>query len=269
MNNIQFSLIAPSIRPHLWKQFYNSIQHTEINYEVIFIGPLPPIENLPVNVRWIESTVKPSQCTHIGFLEAKGEIISLTADDAQYFSPNNISAIDNMYSFIMNFPKKDNYNPQKIAYGFRMFEDKFCIETTNTHYLTINKNSSVSQPLLYPFFAIYKDLYMEIGGYDNRFICGQAENDFLLRITEKYGNTISSVCPTAMVWADHEDHKNSGKFREYHKIENTTLRDLWLLYSHEVPDGKYVSRRLDTTIKSYINDDTLYSKSQGECGEWK
>jgi hypothetical protein len=268
MNNIQFSLIAPSIRPQLWYQFYNSIKDTNINYEILFIGPIAPDTDLPPNCRWIKTSVKPSQATHIGFLEAKGEVVSLTADDAQYFSPNRKSAIDNMYNFIINFPESNSYDKKKIAYGFRMFEDKFCIETSQTHYLTKPENSKITQPLLYPFFAIYKEVYIELNGYDNRFICGQAENDFLLRIAEKYGNTITSLCPNAMVWADHEDHKNKGKFREYHSIENKTLKDLWLIYSIEAPNGKYTGKRLDINIKTYKNDNTLYSISQGEKGEW-
>jgi hypothetical protein len=260
MNNIQFSFVAPSIRPHLWKQFYNSVKDTKINWEVIFVGPLSPVEELPPNVRWIKASVKPSQCTHIGFLEAKGEIVSLTADDAQYFAPNGKSAIDNMYEFMNNFPEHGQYNNKRIAYGFRMFEDCFCVETSHTHYLDPSKRGI----LLYPFFAIFKDTYLEIEGYDNGFICGQAENDFLLRIAKKYGSTMGSLCPLAMVWANHNDHSNSGKFREYHTIENAYLKKLWL-------DDSYLGDEVLKKIReghAYINDNTIYTVTQGEKGEW-
>lgn len=262
MTNIQFSLIAPSIRPQLWKQFYESVKNTEINFEIIFVGPKAPVEELPSNVRWINSNVKPSQCTHIGFLEAKGEIVSLTADDARYFSPNGKSSLDNMYAFIKNFPASKYVNPRTLAYGFRMFEDGYVSETSHMHYINF-VSTNQSTPLIYPFFAIYRELYEMIGGYDNRFITGQAENDFLLRIAYQKGNTSSSLCPNAMVWADHNDHTNSGKFREYHAKDSLTLKHLWTN-----KDGLLHIRTIIEEVRKYVNDETLYIKSQGNTGEW-
>jgi hypothetical protein len=260
MSNIQFSLIAPSIRPNLWKQFYNSIKNTKIVYEVIFVGPISPKEKLPENFRWITTNVKPSQCTHIGFLEAKGEIVSLTADDAVYFSPNGKSALDNMYEFMENF--STIHNKKKIAYGFRMFEDQFCGESSRNHYLVSPSSSDTTPILLFPFFAIYRELYEEMEGYDNRFICGQAENDFLLRVAAKNGGTESALCPIAMVWAKHDDHNNSSKFREYHAQEYTLVKKLW------TKNGKFEIVRQDIPVHKYINDDSIYNLTQGEKGEW-
>jgi hypothetical protein len=259
--SIQFSLIAPSIRPQLWEQFCAPLIKTEINWEVIFVGPLPPVRDLPNNVRWIKATVKPSQCTHIGFLEANGEIVSLTADDAQYFSPNNRSVLDNMYEFMTNFPKSLAYNRDRIVYGFRMFEDFFCAETSYTHYLE-PLGLNPYGVLLYPFFAIYKDTYLEIDGYDKGFICGQAENDLQLRIEKNYGHTKNSLCPLAMVWANHSDHYNSGKFRQYHAQENAYLKSLWIGSA-----GNDILKKIRIDHE-YINDSTLYTVTQGEKGEW-
>lgn len=260
MTNIKISLVAPSIRPHLWEKFCNSLANNDIEWEAIFVGPLPPLGKLPDNFRWIQSSVKPSQCTHIGFLEAKGELISLTADDAIYFTPDGNGALDNMYNFVKNFPSSSQYIREKITYGFRMFEDSFCIETTQTHYLA--ENGKKVGPLLFPFFVMHKDLYNEMKGYDTRFICGQAETDLQLRITAKYGNTESSVCPTAMVWANHDEgHQNKGKFREYHAKECKYIKDMW------IKDYSIVIRP-EILWQLYNNDDSIYTISQGNKGEW-
>ena len=64
---VQFSFVAPSIRPHLWKQFCASLRNTKLNWEVVFVGPKGSDEKFPPNVRHIKTNVKPSQCTHIGF----------------------------------------------------------------------------------------------------------------------------------------------------------------------------------------------------------
>jgi len=203
-------------------------------------------------------------------MESKGEYVSITADDAVYFSPNHKGALDNMYNFIKNFPKaeihkpsgKPFYNKNKIAYGFRMFEDQFCAETSHTHFLTNDGKS----PQLFPFFVIANGVYQELGGYDNRFITGQAENDLLFRISVAYGSTKNSLCPTAMVWALHDKHGNSGSFRKYHSQDFGLLKTLWI--ANGSSENLFSITRNDTRIFSYINDDTLYIKSQGEVGEW-
>jgi len=257
---IHFSLVAPSIRPHLWERFCNSLLSSKLNWEVIFVGPFPPISQLPSNFRWIEATCKPSQCTHIGFMEAKGEIISLTADDTIYFSPNENNSIDNMYNFIKNYKGSEFLNPLKLAYGFRMFEDDFCAETSLTHYINFVSEPKTT-PLLYPYFAIYRDFYSELGGYDSRFITGQAENDLQLRIAYHYGNSKGTLCSTAMVWAQHSSHDNKGKFREYHAQDSATLKKLW-----RNQEGFHI--RTNEELRPYNYDSSIYKVSQGEKGEW-
>ena len=259
MSEIKISFCAPSIRPHLWKGFCDSLANTKVPWEAVFVGPLPPTEPMPSNFRWIESNVKPSQCTHIAFMEAKGEFLALTADDARYFSPGGSSSTDNMIDFIENFPGTDDY-AHGMAFGYRMFEDNFCVETSLTHKL--NFVTDITAPLLYPFFVVRNIVYTSLHGYDNRFVCGQAENDFLLRVAFKYGHTNSTLAPKSMVWADHETgHHNVSKFREYHPYETDLLKKLWL------QDGVFKGKRTGG-VENYINDDTLLTASQGEKGEW-
>lgn len=263
-NKPKISLVGPSIRPELWGQFCDSLKNNKIEWEVIFVGPKGPVCDLPSNFRYIHATVKPSQCTHIAFMEAKGKYVSLTADDARYFTPDGNGALDNMVEFIEKFPASEHYKKDRIAYGFRMFEDSFCVESSQTHYLVPkDKSPLTTSPLLYPFFVINWASYIELGGYDIRFICGQAENDFLLRVVNKYGSTANSLCPTAMVWADHDSgHDNKSKFREYHTAESNILREFWL------KNGIYENLRY-MNLLSYDYKNDICTKSQGNKGEWE
>lgn len=271
--NIQpkISLCAPAIHQEFWEEFLDSLKNNEIPYEVIFVGNVKPefdTSKYP-EFRHIFSTVKPSQCTHIAFMEANGELISLTADDVTYFSPNKKGALDNMYNFIMNFPEGTSYNKLKIAYGFRMFEDQFCNESSYRHYVVPKTSPNpFSSPLIYPFFVMYKRFYQEMGGYDNRFVCGQAETDLLLRIATKWGHTESSLCSTSMVWGLHNKHNNMGSFRKYHAYECDLIRKLWLIKHFVDMDYLFAPARKDSEVRSYKNKDLL-TVSQGDTGEWK
>ena len=259
MSNIKISFCAPSIRPQLWKTFCDSLANTKVPWEAIFVGPLPPVEQLPSNFKWIKSNVKPSQCTHIAFMEAQGEFLALTADDAQYFSPDRNSATDNMINFIETFPYIDDY-AQDMAFGYRMFEDSFCVETSLTHKLNFVGNST--SPLLYPFFVVHKRTYLKLNGYDNRFVCGQAENDFLLRVAFNCGHTASTLAPKSMVWADHDaGHNNVSKFRQYHPYETDLLKQLWMNDNH-------FTQTRQSDLQPYINDSSITLISQGVMGEW-
>ena len=253
MSKIDISFCAPSIRPHLWKTFCDSLANTKASWEAIFVGPLPP------NFKWIKSHVKPSQCTHIAFMEAQGEFISLTADDAQYFSPDKTSSTDNMLGYIRNYPWADDFS-YHYAFGFRMFEDNFAVETSLTHKL--NFVNDTTSPLLYPFFVVRKETYLKLHGYDTRFVCGQAENDFLLRVAFNYGHTANSLAPRAMVWANHDEgHNNQSKFREYHPYETELLKKLWLHNNTFTTMRQY-------PLEEYVNDGTIRVISQGVAGEW-
>jgi hypothetical protein len=238
------SLCAPAVRTHVWDKFVNSvIGKNDINLEIIFVGPNPPTQNFP-NFRFIQTNVKPSQCTHIAFTEAKGEYIHLTADDAEYES----GAFDKVMEFMKGKP--DNFMG-----GFRQFENGE--DTTDKHALphSVKTNDSL---LLSPFFVIKKSIYEKLGGYDNRFLCGQAENDFSFRVLENGG--IIQICNEAVVHVAHnEKHVVASSYREFHLRESDLLWEIWNL--PRVTGIPYEIKRA-SAVQSYTNDDLLI-RSQG------
>ena len=159
------SLIASAHRTKDWLDFYNSIR-TNIPFEVIFVGEKPPNFALPSNFTYIYSPVKPTQCAEIALRCAEGELISWTADDAEY----ELNALDKVYDL---YKKECNY---KCMISFRIIEQDLSgklHDKTDIHYCAGLK--------AIPFGTISKKFIDEIGGYDLNFIAGQCENDMVLR----------------------------------------------------------------------------------------
>ncbi len=79
------SIALPGIRPHLWRQSYDSTVGSVGSYtfEIIFVGPydLPEdMKGLP-NVKFIKDFGSPTRCSQIAFLHAEGELIMQDGDD--------------------------------------------------------------------------------------------------------------------------------------------------------------------------------------------
>jgi len=238
------SICASAVRPQHWKKTYDSLLSNKIKWELIFVGPNPP-DFTAENFVYIQSKVKPAQCYEIAFRKARGELIHWTADDTIY--PEN--AIDNMYNFYKSF------NDLKIVGAFRTVEDGKDI--TEVHRFRGRDNSS---PRMAPFGVVDRKMFRSLGGYDRRFICGQSENDVVMRFLEIGGRVEISNIP---IYANHnESHHASGTvFRSgfYHE-DRKVLEDAW------ISDGKVLTKR-KYPVESFEDKD-LINTTQSQKGSW-
>jgi hypothetical protein len=245
MNDIKISLCASALRPAQWKDTYNSLKENNIEWELIYAGPNPPIFELPKNFIYIQTNVKPAQCYQISFNAAKGELISWTADDALY-PPQ---ALDNVYKFFKSF------NNKKLVVAFRTIEDGRDI--TEWHRL---RGKDPNAPRMAPFGIMNREFFNELGGYDRRFMCGQSENDVVMRAFEAGGNIEISKVP---VIVNHQKaHDSSGTvFRSgYFNHDRSILENSW------IRNGIIQKKRLDT-VERFVNEDIL-TKTQSYKGIW-
>jgi hypothetical protein len=247
-NNIKFSLCASAIRPHLWQGFLDSLKNNTIKYEVILAGSIKPqfdISKYP-ELTYIYSPTKPSQCYEICFRSAKGELISWGSDDSTY-PPH---ALDDIYNFFKSF------NDNKLVVAFRTVENGRDI--TNVHRL-IGNNSQA--PRMAPFGVMETKFFRELGGYDRRFVCGQSENDVVMRVYEGGGRLEISSIP---VFVNHRDSHNNSEtvFRgNYYKIDREVLEGSWL------KNGIVQSKRLDA-FEPFSNVDILTKTQSYNKGKW-
>jgi hypothetical protein len=184
MSDLKVSIVAASIRPQLWNNMSESLLSNQLGYEVIMVGPNAGI--VPPRFRHILIDLKPVQCYEIGFRNATGELVTWSADDACY-APG---ALDNAYHFWKLF------QDEKTVVAFRTIEDG--VDLTEEHRFIYRDRET---PRLAPFGLMSRKLFLDLGGYDRRFIGGQSENDLVMRVYEAGGKV--EVCPNASVRVDH------------------------------------------------------------------
>jgi len=246
---IKISLVASSIRPFLWMDFYNSLSSNEIEYEIIFVGDVKPNFELPKEIKYIYSPVKPVQCYQIGFRESKGELIHWTSDETIY----QPKALDIIYSFFQSF------NDKRIIVGFKVKENNgisFSITSTS------HKLSTPDSPQMACFGVIRYDFMRYLGGYDQRFITGQAENDLCMRCLDEGGKIY--MCDEAEIHVyhnkAHKDNYKDSKFRKWYSQSRAFLEECWFI------DGVWCPTRVKPFLP--FNDKELLKITQGPKGDW-
>ena len=177
------SLFGSSIRPHLWDSCLGSLDGTSCGFEVIFGGPCKKEEVGPFLekykfLKYIHTrNIKPSQVYELTRRFSEGETVAWVCDDAEF--PDDV--IGKAYNFYKaNCTRKDVVCIQtKENYG------KWQICDITQHKFFAN---SAKAPKMAPLGMINREYFQELGGIDRRYICGQWDNDLLMRLYGDGGN---------------------------------------------------------------------------------
>lgn len=173
---IKVSLIASSIRPHLYPALFKSLEGTSVEYEVVFGGPVfPPDKYLPTiknNFKYIETkNIKPAQVYEATRRACAGETLIWVADDCT-FGDDVIGKVYRFYK--LNCTRKDvvciqtheNYGKWQVC---DIEQHKFFA-------------ASAKAPKMAPIGMVSREYFQEMGGIDRRYVSGQWDNDFLIRL---------------------------------------------------------------------------------------
>jgi len=258
-DDIQLSLICSTIKDfNFIKSMYNTIV-TKLNFEIIFISPNEPCD-MPDNCKWIKvgANIKILQCCQIGIFHARGETISLCADD-QVFSPYAWDEAYNIYK---------ESNDYKTIVSLRWFIPKYGHVTFSGLETDLNKfdeftPSSKYGDILIPTSVaiINKKYFLELGGFDTEFIRQEACEDFFLR---------------AMLNGTIVKFTLYGRVFEYGHLYPLATTPITYLHVYQdfartglkwkVEDGKLIQ---NIPTPSYIFDETIYTINQGATfGKW-
>jgi len=245
MSKPKYTFIAAAIRDYYYKDFYDSVAvNNKIPFEIIFVGPNPPLEKMPDNFHYIKTHVKPGQCYEIAARAAKGEYLHTPGDDFT-FSKNYLN---NLYKYIkmLDMDKvfitvrnchpdgKSEVNKKHIDHGF-VFDA-----------MILNASYCGCAPV---FRA---DLWHKLGGYDKRFYGAYPDMDLQQRFYE-YG--MRPFLTPDCILSEHnfyhiEDHSESMSVR-CGTEDGEILRSFWIK-----EDGTISKNRL-LPVQSYDDKDIL------------
>ena len=178
---IAVSLFASAVRPKIWKMLLDSLEGTSVEYEVVFAGNADPADIPPSDrLRYIHTeNIKPAQCYEIARRYCTGETVIWIADDCEF--PNDV--IGKAYKYWKS------RNNKKLVLSVQTKESGYStLESTlydmNTHRFFSSDNNS---PLMAPIGLMSREYLEDLGGIDRRYICGQYENDIVMRVYEDGG----------------------------------------------------------------------------------
>src|SRR3990167_2422091 len=174
----QVSLIASAVRPKLWESFFKSLEGTSVEYEVVFVGNSTPDDYREHETRYglkyvRTANINPPKCYETPRRNSIGETIVWVADDAEF--PNDV--IGKAYNY---WKSKNN---EKLILS---------IQTRETGYnLPQGQLFDMKQhcffgycpdtPLMAPLALMSRTYLDKLGGIDRRYVCGQYENDIVMR----------------------------------------------------------------------------------------
>jgi len=253
------SVIASAINPETWKDIYNRFaRKNRTPFEMIFVGPKPPIRKMPKNFKHIQTNVKPVQCIEIAARNATGDFLFQIGDDT-------FPLTDGFLNFMTFFALKIN---NKNCIHSPLYKNKEIREDVIAMSWRL-KNLNV--PLVSQFMFVKKETWHELGGLDINFVGGGSfPCDMQLNMIARGGyvsyNPMCVMCNPNLgrpEWRDTIQFKRKNVLAEGWRSQDTKFLDkMWLeKISPESRDKRCRQKRLKPV--SSFSDVDILTKTQG------
>lgn len=273
---MEVSLFASSVRPKLYESFFKSLEGTSVECEVVFAGYLSieqwaeGLKNLDLNKivknRYIPTkNIKPAQCYEIARRACIGETVVWVADDAEF--PDDV--IGKAYKYWKNRENdKLILSIQTRETGYNLPEGAFF--NMNHHRFFGYKEQT---PLMAPLGMMSREFLNELGGIDRRYVCGQYENDIVMRAYKAGGSV--EIFGDEKCFIDIDHLGKSFLIGESKTQRDFLKRPFAVGYGHDrsvlekswIKNGEITLDRTDQ-FEPFEEKDILL-KSQGPRGIWE
>lgn len=252
------SIFASAVRPQMWDACFKSFEGTSCDFEVVFSGHNTPEEVAPFAEKYPffkyihTARIKPSQNYQIALNNCTKETVIWYCDDAE--APNDVIGKAYRYwkeqnneKLILSIQTKENGLGQKEMYMMDM----------NVHRFFGGRGST---PLMAPLGMMSRKYLEQLGGIDRRYICGQYENDIVMRIYADGGKCEIFGDDNCVIEIDHlgkcegRDGFYNRPFGQGYPTDRKVLEKSW------VKDNGVMRKRQDEFEP--FTDDNLLTKSQ-------
>lgn len=263
----KISLFASAVRPQFWQRFYESLRDNKVSIEVCFVGPNAPLFDLPDNFHFQLShpRLKPSQCYEAASRMCTGELIGWTADDVNYHHPglNCFDSLDIIWEYYERSIRLKG--DKKTIFAQRPFEDGNDIWEKHRFF-----HGDMNSPPMAPLGFMNREWFNQLGGYDRNFVCGQAENDVVMRGLANGGRV--EIVTDSKIYIHHKDSHNGDAytFRHGYMQDREYLEKCWVKEGF----GTFESRQPYTLSPTRLlpvekfDGAELLGTNQGPTGWW-
>ena len=237
------SLFASAVRPSIWSALLESLKTTTVKWEVMFIGNSDnnyaycnPIGSNGTLWNCKVGSIKPAQCYEIARRNCTGETVMWIADDCEF--PNDVVGkaynywkSQNNEKLILSIQTKESGYGQKDGKLFPMKEHTFFSLMPET-------------PLMAPICLMSRKFLEDLGGLDCRYICGQYENDIVMRAYANGATVEIFGDETCYVDIDHlaksialgestdEESFRDRPFAKGYENDRAVLEASWTTFNH-------------------------------------
>jgi len=243
-------IFCSSIKPHLWMGVYESLSNSKTLFEVCFVGPIAPQFDLPKNMKYISSNVKPAQCFYIGATRVFGEFLFNMPDDLclydQWSRDNKVPFLDLMLDFYLKFKSQDIIVSAQYKYKKKGRNPEY-----STHEFEYDKN------ILLPVGGLmHRSLWNSIG-IDKNFVALYWAEDIAMELYSREGMVIINK---NLITSSHE----GGKLCQ---CENNHDRNLWK--KMWLKDNGTSLKTRKCKIDPITETPNILTVSQGNRGQWE
>ncbi len=237
MDKPVFSIAYSAIRSQLYRGFYDSLAaDTTVPFEIVFVGPNPPLQRMPHNFKYITTNVKPAQCVEIAVRNAVGEYLILLSDD--------LSLSSNFLNRLYNYTQRLDTNKILISFRYKLRGQM------RDDWLSANMKDPAA-PFLGLCPAFKRSVWRSIGGIDKRFVAQMADVDVQMRFYERGMHPF--ITPDCII--NETGVTNDTLYRKSGRHGTQLFHSLW--------SGSGYPRRRVSEVQSFSNENIL-GKSQGE-----
>lgn len=247
------SLFASAIRKNFYEDFLKSLKETTCSYEVVFAGNVPPDAELmskyPEFKYITTGNIKPAQCYEVARRACAGELIQWTADDCIY--SGNI--IGKAYDY---WKAQGN---QKLILSLQTKENGVLLDMRDHRFFGFD----VKTPLMAPLGLMSRVWLQELGGVDRRYLCGQYENDIVVRAIKDGG--VVEIFKGGLITIDHfARHGVERSFATGYPHDREILEKSWC------HNGTVDSANLSPNSPfEPFEDKDILTRTQEPKGQWK